>query len=66
MTGRGGGVLLLVVGLAVMLVSALADRIGWGTDPGIGWLQGLGIAVGVLITVAGAVLAMGKRAPGMR
>lgn len=66
MAGRAGGVLVLVLGLAVMLVSAFADRIGIGTDPGIGWLQTVGIVVGVGITIAGAALAMGRRAPGMR
>ncbi len=66
MVGRGTGVLVLAVGLAVMLVAALADRIGLGSDPGIGWLQAIGIAVGVITTVAGAVLTMGRHAPGLR
>lgn len=66
MTGRGVGVVVLVVGLAVMLVSAMADQIGIGSDPGIGWLQGVGIAVGAIATVVGAAFAMGRRAPGLK
>ena len=41
------GLIAAFLGILVMLVSALADPLGLGQDPGLGWRQGLGLIVGV-------------------
>jgi len=59
MPRRTWGLTAAVLGLAVLAVSLLADRIGIGAMPGVlGWKQILGAGVGlVLAVVGGAVLA---------
>lgn len=52
------GVLVATAGLAILLVSALADPIGIGGDPGFGWKQMIGVGVGVVVAIGGAWLAM--------
>lgn len=48
---------LLVVGIVVLLVSALADVLGIGGSPNVlGYRQLSGIAVGAVLAVVGAIL----------
>jgi hypothetical protein len=47
------GVVLLVVGVLIFLISAAADSLGIGGSPGIGWKQMLGMGVGVVVAAAG-------------
>jgi hypothetical protein len=55
------GILTLVVGLALLAASLLADQIGLGAMQGVfGWKQMVGAGVGVaLVVVGGAMLARG-------
>jgi hypothetical protein len=46
----------LVIGVALLLGSLFADRIGLGEEPGYGYQQLLGIGLGVLLTGLGAYL----------
>jgi len=46
----------IIVGILVVLISALADPLGLGRHPGFGWLQGLGVIVGLLAILAGFYL----------
>jgi len=49
--------ILLVVGVAILLMSALADILGLGGSPHVlGYRQMTGIAMGALVTIVGAVL----------
>ncbi len=51
---RTVGIILLVVGLAILVPSLLADIIGLGEGPpGFGELQIVGTVVGAILTVAG-------------
>jgi hypothetical protein len=58
MTGnKGWSVAILVVGLVVLLGSALADILGLGASPLVfGYRQLAGSAVGLVLVVVGAVL----------
>ena len=38
----------LIVGILVVLLSALADPLGLGQSPGFGWRQALGVIVGAV------------------
>ncbi len=53
MTRNSSGVLLLVVGVLLFLVSLTADGLGIGSSPGIGRWQLLGAAVGVVAAATG-------------
>lgn len=59
MSRRTMGALALVVGLALLAASLLADQIGLGAMPGVfGWKQMVGAVVGLgLAVVGGAMLA---------
>ncbi len=46
----------LIAGILIFLISALADSLGLGRHPGFGWIQGLGVAIGALVIVAGLYL----------
>jgi hypothetical protein len=53
------GWLLVVIGLIVLAVSALADPIGVGADgdgSGFGWKQATGVVVGGLVAAAGSLV----------
>jgi hypothetical protein len=52
---------LVVLGGALVVLSALADPIGVGDGDGIGWKQSAGIVVGVVSLVAGLALMYRKR-----
>ncbi len=43
----------LIVGVLVIVLSALADPLGLGQSPGFGWRQGLGAIAGLLIILLG-------------
>lgn len=48
---------LLVVGITVLLVSALADIVGLGSDPNVfGYRQVAGSVAGAIVLVVGALL----------
>lgn len=49
------GTILLIVGVILILVSAFAEQIGIGTEPGFGWRQTLGVVIGVAALVAGVL-----------
>jgi hypothetical protein len=42
-------------GVLIILVSALADTLGLGREPGFGWKQGIGVAVGLGLVVGSAL-----------
>jgi hypothetical protein len=50
-----GGVV-TVAGLALLLLSALADPIGVGEGGGFGWKQTTGVIVGAVVVVVGLAL----------
>lgn len=56
------GIILIVVGVVVAVVSAAADLIGLSgaTQVGFGWKQQVGTAVGVIIVLVGVWLASRK------
>ena len=47
---------LTIVGILIVLISGLADPLGFGRTPGFGWRQGLGVIVGALVILAGLYL----------
>jgi hypothetical protein len=54
------GIVLLVVGVIVLLLSLVADPIGIGGSPGFGYYQIGGTVVGAIVTVVGLVLTLKK------
>ena len=42
----------LIVGILIFLISALADSLGLGRHPGFGWIQGLGVVIGAIVIAA--------------
>ena len=48
--------ILIVVGIIILLVSLLADVIGIGGYPGIGYKQIIGAIVGAVISIIGFIL----------
>lgn len=58
------GRILLLLGLVITLVSALADVIGLGASPeAFGYRQLIGTAVGLLLLVIGVTLLLFSRPP---
>ena len=55
----------IVIGAGVLLffISVFADPLGLGRHPGFGWLQGLGVLIGVLVILAGLYLRRRKASP---
>ena len=51
----------VVVGAALLAVSALADPIGLGDGGGTGWKQILGMVAGAVVIVVGLALMRGLR-----
>jgi hypothetical protein len=56
-SARQIGVLLIVAGLAAALLAALANPLGIGHS-GFGWHQALLLVVGIVLAVAGVVVAL--------
>lgn len=54
------GIVLLVVGIIVLVLSLLLDVIGIGRAPGFGYYQIGGIIIGAIVAIVGGVL-MGKK-----
>ena len=54
------GVLLIILGVVVLVVSLAADGLGIGGMPGFGWKQILGTVVGVIVALGGVWLALNK------
>ena len=57
---KTAGIVLLVVGIIVLLLSLVADPIGIGGSPGFGYYQIGGTIVGAILTVVGLVLTVKK------
>jgi hypothetical protein len=55
-----GGIVLLVVGIVLLVLSLVADPIGIGGSPGFGYYQIGGAIVGAILTVVGLVLTLKK------
>jgi uncharacterized membrane protein len=53
MAQRRWATLLIVVGGILAVVSAFADPLGVGGEPGFGWKQTLGLIVGVVLAIVG-------------
>jgi hypothetical protein len=53
--------LLVVIGLIVLALSALADPIGVGEGGGFGWKQAVGLVVGGLAAAAGLIMLWRQR-----
>ena len=60
MSKRMIGLVIIIMGVVVLVVSLAADILGLGNVPGFGWKQILGAAVGAFIAVGGVWLAMRK------
>jgi hypothetical protein len=52
------GIALIVLGLALAAASGFADTLGIGDDRGFHYRQGIGIAIGAGLVVAGIILAI--------
>jgi hypothetical protein len=53
---KGLSLILIVVGIIILLVSLLADVLGIGGYPGIGYKQIIGAIVGAVISIIGFIL----------
>ena len=56
MVKKRAGWVLVVLGAALVALSALADPIGLGDGDGIGWKQTAGMIVGAVVLLAGVLL----------
>ena len=54
------GILMIVIGIALLIVSLLADTLGLGGAAGFGWKQILGSVVGAVAVVAGLIVIFKK------
>ena len=57
---KTAGLVLLVVGIVILVLSLIADPIGIGGSPGFGQDQIVGAIVGVVVAVVGLVLTLKK------
>jgi len=62
MSKRTIGLVVIVIGVVIAVVALLLDVIGIGNKAGIGWMQLLGTAIGVVVALVGVWLAMSKPA----
>ncbi len=53
-------ILMIVIGIALLIISLLADMIGLGGAVGFGWKQIVGTVVGAAAVVAGLVVIFKK------
>lgn len=60
MSKRTSGIVLAILGVVLLVFSLTADTIGIGNEPGIGWIQIMGAAVGVIAAIGGVWLALSK------
>jgi hypothetical protein len=62
MSIKSWSVILIVLGLALLAISLLADIVGVGAHPEIfGWKQIMGVGVGIVMVICGVVLLVTKR-----
>lgn len=54
------GIVILIAGIILLLLSMGADMLGVGAVPGFGYKQITGIVVGVILAVIGYILAYRK------
>ena len=54
------GIILLVVGVAILVLSLVADIIGFGGSLSFGYKQITGIIAGTIMTIAGLILMIKK------
>ncbi|MDH4137492.1 MAG: hypothetical protein OEW09_12380 [Anaerolineae bacterium] len=57
---KTAGIVLLVVGIVVLLLSLVADPIGIGGHLGFGLYQVVGAIVGAIVAIVGLVLTLKK------
>ncbi|MFB0536937.1 MAG: hypothetical protein ACETWR_18385 [Anaerolineae bacterium] len=57
---KTAGIVLLVVGIVLLVLSLVADPIRIGGSPGFGYYQIGGTIVGAILTVVGLVLTLKK------
>lgn len=50
------GIVLLVVGIGLVVLALIVDRIGIGQTPGFGWNQIVGTIVGALVALVGIIV----------
>ena len=62
MSSKTIGIVMIVVGVVVLIVSVAADSLGLGANPVFGFKQIVGTIVGVLLLLVGAWMAMRKPA----
>ena len=60
MSNKTIGIVLIILGVLLMIVSLAADVIGIGNGTGFGWKQILGAVVGVIVAVGGGLMALHK------
>jgi hypothetical protein len=60
MSKRTMGIVLVILGVVLLIVSLAADVIGIGNRMGIGWKQMLGAAVGLIVALVGAWVTWSK------
>jgi len=60
---KKAALVLLVAGIHILVLSLVADLLGIGRSPGFGWNQILGIIIGAVLTIVGAVLKFKKSSP---
>ena len=58
MDPRPLGFVVALIGAAGTVISALADPLGIGQADGFGWLQILGVILGIVVILVGLALAM--------
>ena len=58
MDERPLGLVIMLVGAAGAIISALADPLGIGQAEGFGWLQMLGLILGIVVALLGLALSM--------
>lgn len=64
LSAQRAGQILVLLGLAIALVSALADVVGLGANPEIfGYRQFIGTALGLLLLVVGVTLLLLSQPP---
>ena len=60
MGGKTAGIVLLVVGIVILVLSLAADSIGIGGSSGFGPYQIVGAVVGAIVTIVGLILTLKK------
>ena len=54
------GIILLVIGVVILVLSLVADIVGFGSSLSFGYKQIIGIIVGTIMTIAGLILMIKK------